>query len=114
MMRRAILRLVATSYTQWLNTRLPPSDQPSLHDLQARFLVLIDALPDNPDIPLEEPLDREGIQTALDWLFVTIHKANAGNSWVFLAVSLMRVYCSEHIDEIVDRIIEVPTKERLS
>lgn len=110
-MRRAILRLVATNYTQWLCNRLPPSDRPALNDLQARFIVLIDALPDNPDIALNEPLDKEGIQTALDWLFSTINKANPGDSWVSLAVSLMKTNVSEHIDEITTKMLLLTKKE---
>lgn len=108
-MKRAVLRLVAANYCQWLAERLLPSEKPVIYDLQARFIVLIDSLTENPEIDLSEPLDGKGIQIALDWMFATANKANIGNSWVALAISLMRVYASEHIGEIIAKITAIPS-----
>lgn len=92
-MRQLVLRLVMRGFVAHLSSRFPPSGQPHLHLLEARFTVLLDALPDGDGPNLGDPqqLSLEATTAALEWLVKTLADAFVNDSWATLSAHLLRL-----------------------
>lgn len=110
-MKRSILRLTMNTFTTWLTQRLPPSGQPYVHDLQARWTVLVEALVDQtelPDMGDINKLDADHMSTALEWLFSALNKAHVSDSWTGIAVHSLRLLALRNVSELLTMIASPP------
>ncbi len=110
-MKRAMLRLVMKLFITSLRQELPPAGGPIVHDLEARCIVFIDAIPENSelDIPIEATkLDEKGVLACLEIIFSGLSAGYSADSWALLAIHLMRLKAKEYAPYILTSLLPSP------
>lgn len=107
-MHRQVLRLVLKEFLGVLNSRFPPSGQPTLHDLEARAVLLVDALTPEaaPSFGDAEHMSTRGVVSALEWLLKSLASAYTGDSWAQLAVHALRLIALESVPQILQNLAD--------
>lgn len=103
-MKKAVVKLVAKTFCNIFEARLPPSGRHLMRDFVAASSVVIDAMPDGggPDVGAGEALDAAGTLAALEWLFASLAKTNIEEDWrVSLMLHSLRLFAVAFVPEIV-------------
>jgi hypothetical protein len=107
-MRKAVLRLVAGDYVALLRERLPPSGRPLTHDLEARLMLLIEAIPEGQEPEFGQPgyLTVQNVKDTIEWLFTSLARSQ-GDAWP-LAAHLCRLDALDSVCEILSAVAAPP------
>lgn len=107
-MKRAALKLVLKTFADWLSGQFPPAGKPAIHDLVARGITLIDAIPSGqePDVNTIDTLDEAGVEKALNWLFTALTNASIGDPGWTLCLHSLRLLMQRHVVEIARAVVK--------
>lgn len=105
------MKLVAKTFLTWLSKKLPPGGQPFLHNLEAEFILVIEAMPDGlaPTFDVSSKLDMPTIKTIVDWVLKAVRDAHMGEPFVALLTYVVGVLEEQALADIMELIATPPS-----
>lgn len=103
-MKKPLMKLVAKTFLTWLAKKLPSGGKPYLHNLEAEFIIVIDAMPDGigPSFDESVKLTETAIKDIIDWVLKAVRDSHMGEPFVALLTYVIGILEGQAISEIME------------
>ena len=111
-MRKPLMKLVAKTFLTWLSKKLPPGGQPFLHNLEAEFILVIEAMPEGlgPSFDASSKLNATTVKEIIDWILKAVRDSHMGEPFVTLLTYIVGILERQSLSEIVEAIATPPSE----
>jgi hypothetical protein len=97
-MKKQLLRVMMSSFTDWLRIQMDPRSKTVLHDFDGITKAIIDSVPDE-DVPEMTVLDAKTLESGVEWVLNSMRSAYP-EAWPALACEVLRLLIKRNSETI--------------